>query len=297
MTEANETGSNETASNETGSNEHGSKGRAQDVLGLALCAVGGFGAVSVLMQVLGNTEGKGALLGLFVGVQGLLGTFPTFVAMGGMAALGCLLFLRTEPLDVGRQLLGLLGRALGGALTLGGLAGGAGGAIGGALSDALQGSLAWLGALLSVVLGLAVLGTSAYLTWSERLQPFVEPAVERAQALAKGLRERAKTPSRPAPKRAADTSGASDVGGGVSADEAAALVPEAPRAPARREDPFHAPVTAGTTGNSPSRFSTSSMPRTTTSSISMRRGFRANRPAGSRTSTFIPMSRDRCASR
>ena len=210
------------------------KGRAQDYLGLVLCAFGGFGAVSVLMQFFGSETPKLAVLKVFTASEGLLGVFPAFLGLLGMAALGSVLFLRSEAVDAGRHLLGILGIVLGAALLFGGLHPTYGGTIGGAVTSSLGGSL--LGKALSILLGFFVVGASCALSWGVWLKPLLANVGE-------FISMRRATATGPEGGRVAPSDRTEPDAEGVTAAEAEALVPAA-KVPPRRSDPFEPTITA-----------------------------------------------------
>ncbi len=137
------------------------KSRGQDLLGIALCMVGGFAAVSIFLALRGQ-ESKSLLTRPVENLMDLAGAFPALVFTAALAVLGVLLFLRTEALAPGRHVLGLAGATLGLALVLGGVSSGAGGIVGAALPSALGGTAGLLAAL---VVGLTVLAASTWAAW------------------------------------------------------------------------------------------------------------------------------------
>lgn len=142
-----------------GRDEEAQKPLSQDIVGLICCLIGGFFAVSVVQALRGQTPKLAQLASPVEGLIGMIGYGPALLFCFGLAALGCLMFLRSEVVDVWRPLGLSVGASCGLALFLSGFSPGAGGAFGSALPSTLGGIT---GKLASAGLGVLVLLVSVW---------------------------------------------------------------------------------------------------------------------------------------
>jgi DNA segregation ATPase FtsK/SpoIIIE-like protein len=186
---------------------------AQDALGIFLCIVGGFFAVSIVL-FLGDQQPKpglvSALTAPVVELVTLLGSPAALLFSASLAALGTLLFLRTSHFSATRPLLALVAGSLGVALIFGGF--GMESALGGWLPGLVPG---FVGRILALVLGVAlawlgwtlVAGERAPKSSTAELMPRIAPRHEASgvsPAEAALLVNDARAPAaRPAPRREA----------------------------------------------------------------------------------------------
>ncbi|MEW6073345.1 MAG: DNA translocase FtsK [Planctomycetota bacterium] len=180
--------------------------RRQDWFGLGLGVVGVFFAASILFSMWGwqPSERFAFLLAPVLFAVLWLGHAAGLLAGLGAAILGAALFLSPRDLRPGRHLGGIAGAVLGLSVLAGGLWPGAGGEIGTALPETLPG---FAGTIVAALAGAALLLASLWIPWGG--------GELRLPALPRVARE---------PRR--DTSREREEG--VSAAEAAALVPAAP---------------------------------------------------------------------
>ncbi|MAB79560.1 MAG: hypothetical protein CMJ89_09440 [Planctomycetes bacterium] len=145
--------------NRNGRDEEAQKPLSQDIVGLICCLIGGFFTVSVVQALRGQAPKLVPLASPVEGLVGVIGYGPALLFCFGLAALGCLMFLRSEVVDVWRPLGLFAGASCGLALFLSGFSPGAGGAFGSALPSTLGGIT---GKLASAGLGVLVLLVSVW---------------------------------------------------------------------------------------------------------------------------------------
>jgi hypothetical protein len=134
---------------------------SRDLFGLALFVPGAFVSVLVLMDLV-HPGGAGKTAQLAAGIVEVGGTLPPLILALGAMALGVVLYLRRDEVEVGRHAAGVAGIALGLGVLLGATSLGAGGQFGEATGGALARSLH---ELVGVVVGISLAVLGAWFAW------------------------------------------------------------------------------------------------------------------------------------
>ena len=161
-----------TDANKKGSPKELQKPLSQDITGIVCCLVGGFLSVSLFQAIRGQEPKSSFLASPVLGLLATFGHWPSLVLCLGLAVLGCLLFLRSQILDVWKPLGLLLGGALGLSFLFGGFGAEVGGAFGGSLPAVLPG---FLGKALSAVIGCLLLFVVAWWGVLSQMPNFAKP--------------------------------------------------------------------------------------------------------------------------
>jgi len=202
-------------------NDESRKPLSQDAVGILCILCGGFFAVSGVQALRGQEPRLAPLARPVLGLIELIGHWPALVFCLGLAALGCMMFLKAHLVDVWRPLGLASSVALGLSFFLAGFVPDAGGAIGGALPSILSGLA---GKLASALVGGLVLLVAVW--WGVLAQ---HPGLEK------------KAPLKPANKEAIERPDPAGTADGVSAAEAAFLLSE-PRESGVEAKPGPAPT-------------------------------------------------------
>jgi hypothetical protein len=174
-----------------------------DALGIGLAALGGLFAVSIVLHLNDQVPTTDSWALPVLGLVSSIGAWPGLLLALGVAACGAWSFLVGRALPLGRFLLACVGLALGASIVVGALPGFLGGELGATLPAVLPGKL---GLACALAIGITVGYTSGWLLWLALLPILVRKPGTLGPVVADSRQEHHD---------------------GVSAAEAAALVPQA----------------------------------------------------------------------